>query len=448
MFGWLKSYLRRVSKSVFERRKSRYAPPDSRRANLRLEWLEHREVPANNTWLGGAGGFSVAANWSLGAVPVAADTIIANGASSNDDLTFPDTIPQSWDGIQIVNYSGTVEFPVSVTFNNYTQASGSVVTSNHWVWVESTFSWTGGDIDATAAGLIILRGVANGQIGTDTSSLDCGATIYLQMDGVIPSTVVQHGTLNLLADTSGIKVSDDSEFEQKKQNANGAAPVITSGAGTFADRGFDLIDGGTLISWGGTVPSIQMITEGHITLKEGGLTVSGEVPLSPWAVTMVGQNSKLSIPNGETLKATSGVLMSHGRVLSTYTAGVAQTATIDGVFRMDDGLIQLGLGPPPGMAGYSTLSVKKMAKLYGGMFEPKLDAANNLNSDKIHTEKELDTTAGFTVSPQQRPPIIFADVLVSEDGFTANSVDPTNPNPLVYDMQRTGNAKKFSVKKP
>jgi hypothetical protein len=433
MFGWFKS-------------RQRTNPASASRQRLGLELLETRDVPANMTWLGGD--FNVATNWAPNGVPGLTDTIILDGATTSADILIPGGVGGFFLGIEIqATYNGTVEFDGDVGFDSYFQAGGSVVQANNTVFVGSQFIWTDGDIDATGAGVFELRGTT-GQIGTDTSSLTCGATIKLLALNNTVSTVRQSGTLNLLADVTGIEVHDGSEFTQKKLNANGAAPVITSGTGTFADRGLSLFTGGKFISWGGTVPSVQMVSEGHIEVETGGLTVTGHVPLSLYEVTMTGMSSTILIPNGETLTATKGVYMDDGTLHSEYKIGVAQTATIDGLFYMNGGLVRLGTNPAQGVAGHSKLLVKNNdARLYGGTFEVKLDPGNNVNRDVIETEDELDTTAGFTVAPINRPPVNFADVLVSQNGFTAGSVDPTNPQPGTFTMARTNNGKNFGVKR-
>lgn len=407
-----------------------------------------RETPANDFWTNatGDGLFNTAGNWQDGTVPGANDTIVLDGGQggTNADITFPVVANKVYTGIQIKNtYTRTAYFPANVSFGSYFQAGGSTHQSNQTVTVTSAFIWTAGDLNPYGSGTVILKGVHAGIIVTDLTSLVCGSHIVLDNLNQVGTNLWQYGTLTLNANSADIEVRNNSYLTQAQLNPAAPAPVLTtSGPGALGDRGV-LLNGGAFKSYGGTVPSVQ-ITSGLLDLLDGGLTVTGKVWLSPWGVTMSGAGSTIIMKNGETLKATQGVSMTGGFFFSDYNPNALQLPKIDGVFHMAGGEMELGKNSAPGVVAYTTLIVTQTAKLYGGTFHTKLDPTDKENRDAIDTEDKLDTTAGFTINPNNAGPVLPTKVLVSVNGFTANSVDPTNPNNGLWVMTRVGN--NFEVK--
>lgn len=452
------------------RKKSQVASLPPRRSLLRpLEWLEVREVPADNIWRSLGTDFNDAGNWSDG-VPTPDDVLIfqprlnVGGGLPGEpppppvstSVTFPNEV-LSFAGIQInSDYTGTITFQKTIWFGKYLQAGGTVNqeasnpadSPNLTVVVSAEIMWTGGAINGP--GTYSLHG-ADGRIGLDNTTLTSGATFELLSFPVQPfdptagmndAFVEQSGTLNL---GGPITVSGGSHLTQRRINPAGARPVIGSQEGLGGHPGIILLNTGGFVTYGGAVPSVFMNGGGVMNVNEGGLEVTGYVP-GMYGVRMSG-TAKTTIQNGQTLKAAYGVWMENGTLQTRFHLPAHQRAVIDGVFRMDGGTVQLGVNPDQGHVGYSELIVKGMAKLHGGTFKTKLDPANKDNRDAIITDDKLDTRGAFTVLPLNDGAAEGAKVLVSELGFTAESVDPDNPNDTRWEMERAQDGKHWLVKK-
>jgi hypothetical protein len=314
------------------------------------------------------------------------------------------------------------------------------------VIVTDKFIWTGGEI--SGSGQYILQGVTAGRIGFDNTTLNTGSKFILQnraADGVVIVTnVVQAGTLNLRGATIEVQ---GGAFEQRRDNPAGQRPTITGFIGLLGDDGI-IVTGGAFRSWGGVVPSVY-VSSGMLDVKAGGLEVTG-VANGGSSVVMTGAGSQIFLKNGETLKVASGVHVKGGTFLTQYDAAVNQIATVDGEFKMTGGTLRMGVESDPGVVAYSTLKVKKTVRLHGGTFETKIDSAAAGNRDAIETEDQLDTRADFIIAPITiggDGPAAPSPVLRSVNGFTTESVDPTNPNNGLWTMKRSADGKDFTVQK-
>lgn len=357
-------------------------------------------------------------------------------------------------GIEISQtYTGTVTFLGDIGFGSYSQAGGTVDQPdgtaldplNKKVSVGGTFMWTGGSIEGP--GTYHLQG-SGGRIGLD-NSLTTGSKFILDKSGPasLPtySQITQSGTLSLTRDAN---IEIKSGF-LTQQRINGAAsrPAITSLIGLTGDNGIIIRSEGMLTSHGGAVPSL-LNDNGRVYVTTGGLEVTGKLPGSQWGFKMKG-NGITEIKNGETLKAANGVYVESGRLETLFNLAANQIATIDGLFRMDGGTVQLGLAPDEGHVGYSELHVKGRAELHGGTFKTKTDDNNRTDRDAIMTTDKLDTRAAFSILPFTNGPAgMGTPVLVSTLGFTTESVDRGNPDNTKWIMERDGtDNKEFWLRK-
>ena len=335
-------------------------PPRRTFGLLNLEALEAREVPALNVWQGATDSFATAGYWSDG-VPTSDDILVFTAtpvsisrmgtvSGSNQSLTFPSTANLSYAGIRLLNsYAGTVTFPANISFGEYTQNSGTTAqASGTTLSVTGTFGWVGGQINASSGNSATykLLGVANGQIGEDSTTLSLGSTLVLASG----ATAVQAGTVTLLNDAD-VHVKQDSELDQWRINVGGTGPKIL-GDGTI------YLDSGRMYSDGGEVPAVK-IEDGTLIVKQDGMKVTKKVAKTDWGVVMDG--GVINIKNGSTLQVTEGVRVVSGDVLTTGAPSpTLQIATIDGKFRMLDGTIRLGTG---NNTCYSTLIVTGLVEL-------------------------------------------------------------------------------------
>jgi hypothetical protein len=366
MVGWLKTML-----EVEE------VCRDSHRARLNLEQLGTLVMPANNIWTNATGNrdFNNVANWSLNAVPAQADTIWFKGnqgANANQGTTFPTMANKIYSGIVLENgFTGTVVFPADVTFHGYVQSCGKTEHEGapRTITVTHTFTWTGGSIDYSINGYegigggatYDLKGVPNGQIGTDTTTLNTGAYFILERSDTLITNVVQAGTLHMLADVTGIEVRIGCMLDQRRINpqAPGVLPVITVDPTNLTDflgdRGVTLTGGGMYKSAGGTVPTLQ-IDGGTFDVSKGGVTVTGRL-LNGFGVYMANLSSTTYLLNGESLSATNGFCMNDGLFVTKYAVDGVQLPKIVGTFTMTGGSISLGVGAPQNVVGYTTLTI-------------------------------------------------------------------------------------------
>jgi hypothetical protein len=454
--------------------KPRVASSPKRLSALRpLERLESRDVLANNTWMNLGTSYDVPANWSDG-IPTPDDVLIfaprrdpvAQGGGElgapppalppgvSTSVTFPNA-QLNFAGIQINHdYTGTITFQDHIWFDKYNQAGGVVAQEagtvqaplNLAVVIKNQFNWTGGDI--YGPGTYYLQG-ADGRIGLDNTTLTAGVTFALNsipvpgVGGAMDDCwIYQSGTLNIAAP---IYISGDSIMSQARVNPAGARPVISSQVGLGGNPGIILMNSAAFQGIGGAVPSVLLSGGGLLVISDGGLEVTGETT-GGYGVKMTG-NARLNFKNGETLKATNGVWMDGGKLTSDFNLAALQRATIDGVFKMTGGTVELGQNPDLGHVGYTELHVKGVAKLHGGTFKTKVDENNKDNRDAIVSGDKLDTLAAFTVQPLGVGPAVGTHVLDSLNGFTNDSVDPTNANGNAWVMERSQDGKQWLVKK-
>lgn len=394
------------------RHEQRQSPPSRSFSCLSLERLEVREVPALVTWVGDNNTFNEADNWSPYGIPTSNDILLFTGPQSpppvppppgfppllpappysHQSVIFPTTADLSYAGIRLLNsYAGTVTFPANVSFGEYTQNSG--YTSQYAdivVSISTTFGWVGGSINtSTNNATYKLLAVLNGQIGEDSTSLNTGSKLVVDRNGVgLGSYVRQAGILNLLNDAD-IEVKQDCELDQRRINIGTTGPKIL-GDGTI------YLDMGRLSSDGGVAPAV-LIEGGNLTVKPDGMEVTKKVAGTNWGVMMLG--GVINIKNGTTLKATNGVYVDGGDLLTTGAINpVPQEAKIEGALRFYDGRIILGTGDD---TTYSTLWVTDRVELIGGTFLPKVNATNATEEDNIRTDEEFDCFTTFEISPQE-----------------------------------------------
>lgn len=428
MLGWLRSWLGGGE--------SRSAPPPPRAAQLRLEALEAREVPATNLWLGGTGAWNVAGNWSDG-VPTADDVLIFGGPS-NLGVNFPTTSGLSFAGLVVQSsYTGTLGFQAPITFGSYQQSGGYTFQFSPAATVTATgmFVWTGGGINtSTNPATYELKGVTTGQIGTDTTDLYSGSKFVIEKLGSVTSWVTQSGVLNL-ENGVGIEVLLGGTFEQRQLiDAPNNKPEVKAPESSIV-----LNQGDALSSKGGSLPSV-LVLDGKFTVNSGVANVKQKVDGTDWGVVM--QGGTIVIKNGATLKATHGVYMNEG-TLNTLTipgTGASNKATIEGVFRIDAGLIELGLADAAESttASFSTLLVTDRCYLWGtGTFKPKVKGGSAA-FDVIETNDKFNIGGYFVLHAVKTDPVdtgVWHDVLKSDLGFT-DAVDPVNGNSNEYAMER------------
>lgn len=417
-------------------------------------------MPAVNIWIGDSDAFNHAPYWTDG-IPTSDDILVFTGPTSppppppgmpppppvppppysNADVSFPTTADLSFAGIRYENgYSGATYFPANISFGSYTQDTGTTEqAADKTLTVTSAFCWTGGDINATTnTATYKLAGVLGAQFGIDTSTLSSGSKIVLDKNvGNIGTSATQHGVLNVVGT---FEVLENCLLEVRQlidQPGNKPKNLPTAG----------LVVKGETTTQGAEFTSVKVIGAGVLDVRAD-IKVTDKVPGTDWGLIVDGTiDPVLVMKNFLVLEATHGVYIKNGQFITTYNQGVTQTPEIDGAFRIDAGKIELGVSDPVNVVGYTTLTVTGRTYLWGtGKFHTRIDTANAGNRDAIHTKEKFNIGANFTIQPDTVANAAFSPVLVSDEGFTDN-VDPNNPDPTKWEMQRDGTGKNFEVKK-
>lgn len=417
-----------------------------RTPQLTLQMLEAREVPAINVWIGASDSFNTAAYWTDG-VPTADDTLVFTGPTSpppsppggpplppippppysQQSVTFPTTSSQSYAGIEIKDgYTGTVTFPVSLSFGSYTQTTGSTAQyTETTLTVTSTFNWTGGAVNATTnIATYHLTAVPLGIIGNDSSSLTSGSKIVLDKNVAgIGSSVQQAGVLSVV-NGMWTEVLENSLLQMKQIQA-----VLPPG-GNKPKNDHIVVKKGELQTFDGeTIKSLKVEAGGKVSISAKGLKVTDKVPGTNEGVYVT--DGEITLAGGANLEATNDVYMNKGKLLGVPDGDkdTFEEITITGGLSISDVTVRL---TPANVTDYTKLIVTKTASMNNGTFEVGVKGNSNQKSDVIQAKK-FDTASNFKIKVTEKDGNSQVgnnwDVLVSIDGFVNETDIPTSTAP-------------------
>jgi autotransporter-associated beta strand protein len=313
-------------------RKSRPVVKDSgkskRRPSFRLqpEALEDRLAPANAVWTGAMSNlWSVGGNWNggtgPGGTPGANDVAVFNTTGGGTNAS--STIDTSFviQGIQILNYTGTITNTASLTLtantgyvqsdaaSTFTNTGASIADASNWASSAGTFTDTSGTVSFTA--------------GAGTQTLNSGGQHFNNLTHSGP------GTLRL--STNGLTVNATLDTGTSTFDLQGLNATVGSLAGTGTITNGSTTSDATLTVANASANAFSGNLQDGAT-KKLGLTLNASAAATTF--TLSGADSDTL---GTTV--TQGTLIVNG--VSAFPSGTALSVAANGTFDLDGNSTQV-----------------------------------------------------------------------------------------------------------
>jgi len=275
-------------------------------------------VPATVTWTSAASGsWTVATNWSGGAVPAAGDNVVINN-SPGVTVTLSSTSPEvenltvgSGNLLTIAGGSLSVAGIGSIATLNF--ASGTL-TSTGPVTVSGTFNWTGGYLSGTG-GLTVAKGAtativpsSYSNTGISAGTLTNAGTVKLAPPSDVAQWVLEKGALvNNLAGATWTVAANTPQTSDGTAVFNNSGAFIQSAATAITTNWATPIDGA-----------------GTITVSTGTLNLTGVLKTTITGV--------ITVASGATLDYGQGGTLDGGTVAGTGTFNFTAATTLTGKY--------------------------------------------------------------------------------------------------------------------
>ncbi|HLJ92627.1 MAG TPA: kelch repeat-containing protein [Gemmataceae bacterium] len=396
---------------------------------------------ALQTWRGGAAGdptsWSNPANWLLGVIPEATDTIFFAGGSVGSTTAVVDsafggvvsgiTLDPSW--------SGTISVNRSLTISNGFNVAGGSWKGDGAVTVGGLSQWTGGTISLGIGGLtnngtIALAASNSFTLAGRGTLVNRGAvnqsanTLFLQGDGNSAVTLDNQGSYTLIGDgsvdgTKGGAGAIVNEGTFAKASGTGSSLItaffdnrgsVKARTGTLNLSSVAQLFGGTLTggTWSVTDPASLILNNGTpITTNNATVVLDGPNALFLNLNSLAANSGRLSFLDGQTF-STNGDFSNSG----TLTIGASSVFTVSGNYNQDPlATLEVQVAGSSSSGQFGQLNVAGTASLAGTLTVTLLNG---------FVPQSGDSYTLVTYASRGNPPTSFAN---GPAGFNLNYND-------------------------